>query len=202
MVEVTGAYKHGRYEKIRLNILHVKSNIKVFVRQDSQPTNTTKNSVYKSIIYCISIMMPQRKSTWILVWHDKTVKQNPNMLKDPHKIKASSFFVVVYLSHHLCLTIKILMQDIVTYQVPSWIHHTYLHKRHHSWQSHNTHPIQHSNNHFSFQIIYRLYKGETAFFEQLAENRFTRSTVYIILSQTECSKSINVICTRIMFPYA
>ena len=34
MVEVNGAYKHGRYEKIWFNSLRVMANDKVFAKQD------------------------------------------------------------------------------------------------------------------------------------------------------------------------
>ena len=42
MVEVSDTYKHGRYEKILLNSLHVMSNHKVFVMQDSPPDGWTQ----------------------------------------------------------------------------------------------------------------------------------------------------------------
>ena len=41
MVEVNGAYKHGRYEKIWLHTLCVMSNLKVFATQNRQTDGQT-----------------------------------------------------------------------------------------------------------------------------------------------------------------
>ena len=42
MVDVNGAYKKGRYEKIWLNGLPVTSNIKIFATQDGRPVGQTQ----------------------------------------------------------------------------------------------------------------------------------------------------------------
>ena len=52
MVEVNGAYKHGRYEKVWLNSLHVMSNDKVFATLDGQLAGQRKHdSLHISIWY-------------------------------------------------------------------------------------------------------------------------------------------------------
>ena len=41
MVEVSGTYKHGRYERIWLKSLCIISNVKVFTMQDGQTASQT-----------------------------------------------------------------------------------------------------------------------------------------------------------------
>ena len=60
MVDVNGAYKHGRYEKIWLNSLHVMSNMKVFdMRPPAGRTNTTH------YINPYDTHMDQKCTSWI-----------------------------------------------------------------------------------------------------------------------------------------
>ena len=47
MVEVNSAYNQGRYEKIRMNSLHVMSNVKIIATQDSLPDRRTNATHYR-----------------------------------------------------------------------------------------------------------------------------------------------------------
>ena len=86
MLEVNGAYKHDRYEKIWLRILSVMANIKVFVTQDGQPASWL-NATHNTYPYDTTDM--DKQPSWTSELLHTTLQQN--------NCTSSSFLITLWL---------------------------------------------------------------------------------------------------------